>query len=335
MTFLNSMNRRQMLLGSSALFGGLAMPAIVRGQGVTNIRLAHHLALESEQDIAANFFAQRVSELSGGAVAAQVLPAGQMGGQREIVESVALGTLEMGYGESGLYASYLPRFSVVALPYIYRDFEHWQSVVTGDLGKTLAGELEQASGMRVMNWMTSGRRSTYLRNRAINEPSDFRGVKVRLPEAPVFVRTFSQLGAIPTPIPATEMYSALQSGVVDAMEGSPEVAYTFRIHEVTQYCSMTRHIFLDGSFVANNSFLAGLSDANREAVEQAAAEAGDKLRSEHLAREEGWLEKLAEAGLTINEPNLEAFTSQLGSLQDSFAQESGSMDLLTAIREQA
>jgi TRAP-type C4-dicarboxylate transport system substrate-binding protein len=186
--------------------------------------------------------------------------------------------------------------------------------------------------MRVMNWMTSGRRSTYLRNRAISAPDDFRGVKVRLPEAPVFVRTFSELGAIPTPIPATEMYSALQTGVVDAMEGSPEVAYTFRIHEVTKYCSMTQHIFLDGSFVMNSGFISGLSTEHQDAVTRAAEEAGDKLRSEHLDREKGWLAKLSEAGLEVNQPDLSLFTAKLSALQDDFAKDSQSSDLLAAIR---
>lgn len=332
MQISKAINRRHVLAGAGAAAVALSTPGILRAQGGASIRVAHHLAIDSEQDLAAKLFAEKVKEYTSGAVSVQVLPAGQMGGQREIVESVALGTLEMGYGESGLYASYLPRFSVIALPYIYRDFDHWQTVVTGDVGKTLAAELEQASGMRVMNWMASGRRSTYLRNQAINTPDDFRGVKVRLPEAPVFVRTFQELGATPTPIPAPEMYSALQTGVVDAMEGSPEVAYTFRIHEVTKFCSMTQHIFLDGSFVINAGFLAGLPADQQEAVTRAAAEAGDRLRAEHMDREAKWLEKLAGAGLTINHPDLSLFSTKLAGLQDSFAAESQSADLLAAIR---
>lgn len=132
-----------------------------------------------------------------------------------------------------------------------------------------------------------------------------------------------------------EMYSALQTGVVNAMEGSPEVAYTFRIHEVTRFCSMTQHIFLDGSFVINAGFLAGLPAEQQEAVTRAAAEAGDKLRAEHLAREAKWLEKLAAAGLAINQPDLSLFSSKFARLQDAFASESQSTDLLAAIRAQA
>jgi tripartite ATP-independent transporter DctP family solute receptor len=196
----------------------------------------------------------------------QILPAAQMGGQREIIESVSIGTLEMGYGESGLYANYVPPFGIIALPYSYRDFEHWTRVVDGEVGAELAGSLERQSGIRILNWMTAGYRNTFLRTKPVAKPADFRGVKIRLPEAPVFVRTFSTLGALPTPIPAPEMYSALQTGVVDAMEGSAEVGFTFKIHEVTKFLSKTRHILLDGSFAVNAAFFNEFVRAERQAL---------------------------------------------------------------------
>ena len=131
-------SRRQvgLLLGASAI--GIGMPSIISAQTKITLRLAHHLPTSSEQHAAAENFAKKVAAASNGNITIQILPAGQGGGQREVIESVSLGTLDMGYGESGLYANYLPEFSVLALAYLYRNFDQWQKVVDGDIGAGLA-----------------------------------------------------------------------------------------------------------------------------------------------------------------------------------------------------
>jgi len=217
----------------------------------TTLRLAHHLPESSEQHTAATRFADLVNERSGGSITVEVLPGGQMGGQREIIESVQLGTVEMGYGESGLYANYVPAFGVLTLPYLYNDPQHWQRVVTGEIGNELIGQLEDKTGLVVLNWIQGGYRDTYTTDRIIESPADFEGMKIRVPESPVFIETFRALGAQPTPIPSPEIYTAMQTGVVEAMEGTPEVGFIQRIYEVAGHLNKTRHIFFDGSFVTS------------------------------------------------------------------------------------
>lgn len=333
MTSSTGLDRRRFGTLAAGTTLALAAPFVARAQTKRTLRLAHHITVQSEQHAAAEDFAKKAAEYSNGALELQVLPAAQMGGQREIIESVQIGTLDMGYGESGLYANYVPQFSVIALPYLYRDFDHWTKVVNGEVGAKLAEMLEQQAGMKMLNWMPGGYRNTYLRTKPIEKPEDFKGLKIRLPEAPVFVQTFSALGAIPTPIPAPEAYTALQTGVVDAMEGTPEVAYTFKIYEVTKYLSRTRHILLDGSFVINADLFGSLPQDQQAALTKAAQEAAATQLSNHLARERQWLERLAGEGkMTVNEPDLAAFTTALRPLQDKFAQTAGATDLLEQIR---
>ena len=326
--------RRQFsgLLGAGFV-GGLAMPSIVRGQSATEIRLAHHVSIESEQQLTADVFAAKVAQYSEGRLNVTILPAAQMGGQREIIESVSLGVLEMGYGEGGIYSAYVPQFGIIALPYLYSDFDHWQRVVDGPVGTSLAQSLEQNGNMKLLNWLTAGYRNTFLRSRPIEQPADFESIKIRLPEAPVFVRTFSQLGATPTPIPAPEMYTALQTGVVDAMEGSLEVGYTYKIFEVTQYLSMTRHILNDGSFAINLDFFTGLSSEDPDALVRAGAESAVDQRAQHFERQQGWADRLtSESELAVNEPDLVPFQEALAPVQDEFAAEAQATDLLAQIR---
>lgn len=331
---MRKLSRRQFgKLAGAGLAAGIFMPAIARGQGSKTIRLAHHVQLDSEQNIAADAFAAKLGELSGGALKVNVLPAAQMGGQREIVESVSLGVVEMGFGESGIYSGYVTQFGILALPYMYKDFDQWQRVVDGPVGADLAAKLEAAANIKIVNVLMGGYRSTFLRDRPINAPADFAGVKIRLPEAPAFVRTFSQLGATPTPIPAPEMYSALQTGVVDAMEGSLETGFTYKIYEVCKYLSLTQHILNDGSFVINSDFFNGLSAEEQEMVMQVGAETATAQRAAHFERTAMWQSRLVdEGGITLNEPDLVPFMEGLGTLQDSFAAEAGATDILAQIR---
>ncbi len=320
-------------LGAFGAATTLGAPWIhVRAQGKV-IKLAHHVSLQSEQHKAAEQFGELLQKYTSGALTVRVLPAAQAGGQREAVESVSLGALEMAYGESGLYANTVPRFGVIALPYMYRDVKHWQSVVEGPIGQGLAADLQKANGLRIVNWMIGGYRDTYLRTKAIRKPEDFAGVKIRLPEAPVFVRTFRALGAIPTPIPAPEMYSALQTGVVDAMEGSAETAFTFKIFEVAKYMSRTRHILLDGSFVINGRFYDALPKDQQAAIERAAGEVAAEQRREHFVREAAWVEKLKASGrLESNDVDLAAFATKLAPVHDEFASAAKATDIVAKIK---
>lgn len=332
----NPIARRAALLrmGQAAAAGALGGPWLhLRAQGAKVIKLAHHLSLQSEQHKTAESFAELVARYSGGALTVRVLPSAQAGGQREAIESVSLGALEMAYGESGLYSNSVSRFGVIALPYMYRDIKHWEAVVDGPVGQGLAGELLKASGLRIMNWMVGGFRDTYLRNKPIRKPEDFAGIKIRLPEAPVFVRTFRALGAQPTPIPAPEMYSALQTGVVDAMEGSPETAFTFKIFEVTKHMSRTRHILLDGSFAMNGKFYDGLPKDQQAALDRAARECATAQRKEHFEREAGWVDKLKAGGkLEVNDVNLAAFAAKLAPLTNEFAAAAKATDVVARIK---
>ncbi|KKC41442.1 hypothetical protein WH87_00355 [Devosia epidermidihirudinis] len=327
-------NRRQFgAIAAAGLATGVFMPSIARAQSTKALRLALHTQIDSEQNIAAMAFAEKVKDYSKGTLDVQVLPAAQMGGQREIIESVSIGVLEMGFGESGIYSSYVSQFGILALPYMYKDFDQWQRVVDGPVGQDLGARLEAAANVRVVNMLMGGYRSTFLRTKAINAPDDFHGVKIRLPEAPAFVKTFAALGATPTPIPAPEMYSALQTGVVDAMEGSLETGFTYKIYEVCKHLSLTRHILNDGSFVINTDFFASLSADEQDAITRAGIDSATEQRAAHFARTDMWLKRLVEeGGVEVNEPDLAPFMEKLSSLQDSFAAEANATDVLAQIR---
>ncbi|GAB2603126.1 TRAP transporter substrate-binding protein [Nitrincola alkalisediminis] len=330
----NNTSRTTSVITTLSAIGLSIMLPFSSAYAETKIRFAHHISTDSEQHLAAERFRDLAAKYSDGDIKVEIYPSGQMGGQREIIESVELGVLEMGYGESGLYANYVPEFGLLTLPYLYRDVDHWENVVTGDIGLGLINKLVDTSGVRPLNWILAGYRDTYLAKRKIETPDNFRNLKIRVPESPVFVGTFSALSAQPTPVPMPEVYTALQTGVVDAMEGTPEVGYTFRIFEVAESLSKTRHILFDGSFAINDAFYNRLSDKNREAVTRAAKEAAQMQRSEWAEREQAWFDKLAEEGITINEVDAAPFQDALAQFRQRFATNIGSTDLLESIEQQ-
>ena len=136
-----------------------------------------------------------------------------------------------------------------------------------------------------------------------------------------------------TPIPAPEMYSALQTGVVDAMEGSLETGFTYKIYEVCKHLSMTQHILLDGSFIINSSFMDDLAADQQDAIMRAGKEVAVDQRASHFQRAEIWRKRLIEeGGVNVNEPDLAPFMQLLAPLQDTFAAEAGATAELEQIR---
>lgn len=240
--------------GTSAAPAATTAPANAK---TYNFTLANHLSPTTVQNISFEEFIKDVDNKTNGQIKITLSPSATLGGQREIIEGVNLGTIEMGLGESAIYANYVPEFGVVTLPFMYGSADAFHRVFDGDIGKKLAGKLEETTNLKIISWLDGGVRDVYSKKKLENL-ADLKGLKIRTPESPVFISTFQAFGANPTPIPANEMYSSIQTDVVSAMEGTGEVAYTFKIHEVADYCLETGHIYTDISLTINKQLFASL-----------------------------------------------------------------------------
>lgn len=260
------------------------------------LTFAHHLPPTTVQHKAIEVFAENVKTLSGGKLVVNVSHSGQLGGQRELVEAVKLGTVDMVLGEAGRYEAYVPEFGVFSLPFMFKDLDDYHRTVDGPLGAEFAGLLREKAGLELLCWVDGGVRNVFIKKEPTSSVSAMNGVKIRTPESAVYVNTFRALGANPTPIAAPEMYSALQSGVVDAMEGSFETAYTYKIYEVAKFCLETGHINTDVSFAINANTLQKLSAELQKVIRDAAKEAAAWQRGEFSKANEEFRKKLGEEG---------------------------------------
>lgn len=296
------------------------------------IKFGHHLATASVQHQAAQKFAELVSQKTGGAVEVKLFPSASLGGEKELLQQVKAGSLHMALGESGLLANYNPKIGILALPFLFRDYDHYHHVVDGPIGQELSTELQKQAGFRILGWLDGGIRDTYTSKKPINLVADFKGMKIRTPESPMFVKTFSALGASPTPVAANEMYTAIQTGVVAGMEGSVETGWTFKIYEVTKYLSRTRHINTDLEFVVSDSFFQQLKPAYQKAVVEAAKEATEFQRKTWADREADFNQKLTTQGkLQVVQPDLKPFYEAVKPLYEELGKELNAADLVQKI----
>ena len=205
------------------------------------LRLAHQLAAQSVMGVVIQEISDKVMERTEGQVEILIFPSGQLGSNREVLEGVKIGTIDMGLGNHAALSSYVPEFGLFDLPLVFRDYGHLQSVMYSPIAEEINQKLIADHGMRMLGWMPDGFRGI-LSSTPLNTLEDFKKLKIRVPEAEVYIKTFSLLGANPTPMAYAETYSAIETGVVNAIEGGPQPLFSDKLHEVTKYVNVAGHI---------------------------------------------------------------------------------------------
>ncbi|WP_108658730.1 TRAP transporter substrate-binding protein [Acuticoccus kandeliae] len=297
---------KKLVLSAVVVAGSIHTAA---AQDVT-LRAAHIESTESATHRAYERFASLVDEKTNGAVEVQVFPAGQLGGLRDLYEGIKLGSVDITSSGPDYTANLAPVMVVAALYYSYDDVDHADRALDGEFGARLSDALARDAGMRVLAWGELGFRSVFNTERPINTVGDFSGMKIRVPEAQLHLLPMKALGASPTPIPYAEVYTAMQTGIVDGAEGTPAVVKQQRFDEVSKYYSLTRHLFNPIHLVVSARKFDGLTPEQQAAVTEAAREAFAEQRREARADNEAALEALrGQDGIEVNEPSREEMRS--------------------------
>ena len=253
-------------------------------------------------------FAELVKGRTGGALEVQIFPGSQLGTEQEMIEGVKLGTIDMFQGSTGSVGRFLPELEAFAHPYIWRDTDHLLKVVRGDIGQELSQKLLKQHGMRIldMGWVF-GRRNLTTRNTPVRTPADMKGLKIRVQPTAIYLATIKAMGGTPTPIDFNELYSSLQTGVVDGQENPFALIYAAKFYEVQNYVVRTGHITQQQTILINEDVFRGLSQDEQKAVQSAIYEAGDYQNKLIDQDDAASLEKLKGAGMKVIDPDVEAF----------------------------
>ena len=273
------------LAASAAAVFGLATGA----SAATVIKLGHGTNENFHMHRAIERFEQLVEEGSNGELDVQIFPSSQMGPDREMIEGVQTGVLEMAVPPSSFFAGWDPAFAVIELPYMYASKDIALDVLYGDAGTEMLSRLDN-QGLTGLGWLELGMRHVSNNVRPIMAPEDLDGVKLRTMKVPAHVATFTTLGANPTPMNFGEVYSALQQGVIDGQENPIAIIDSARFYEVQKHVSLTGHVFAVYAPVISKSFFESLSAEHQQLIKDsmqvAAAYQQEIVNSEESAQPE-------------------------------------------------
>ncbi|OIQ28008.1 MAG: TRAP transporter [Alphaproteobacteria bacterium MedPE-SWcel] len=246
----------------------LALAAMAGAASAATLKLNHNNPPDHPVHISMQVMADRMEELTNGEVKIQIFPNAQLGTQRESMELVQNCALEMARSNASELEAFEESYSALNLPYIFSSEEHFNTVITGDIGQDiLNASVDQ--GFRGVAFYTEGARSFYAQ-KPILSPADLQGVKVRVQPSPSAIRMVELLGGSPTPISWGELYSALQQGVVDAAENNPTALTTARHGEVASDFSLDEHTMIPSVVVMSNCAWDALTPEQQEAMHTAA-----------------------------------------------------------------
>ena len=269
-------------------------------------------------------FADLVAERTDGEIKVEIFPASQLGTEQEILEGVQLGTVHMFEGSAGSAGRFLPALEAFAHPFLWRDLAHMLAVARGDIGQELSQQLIDQHGMRIldMGWLF-GERHLTTASTPVETPADMEGLKIRVQPTTIYLEMIEAMGANPTPIDWKEVYLSLQTGVVDGQENPVGVIYSAKLFEVQDYLMLTGHIMQNQVVIINDAFFQSLSPEQQEAIQQAAIEAGDYQNQLVQEQAQQDLEKLRAEGMTVVEPDIDAFRAATADIYKQFEDEWG------------
>ena len=267
-------------------------------------------------------------------VEVKVFPASQLGQTREVIEAMRLGSGAAGTtGGPAEYASFVRRLGVLGLPFEWKSYEHALRVLDGPVGKELDQDMEKA-GFKVLAWATSwGYRNVITAKKEVKTAADLKGLKIRTIPTKVFVAAINSMGANATPMNFGEIYTSLQSGVLDGYEHTAATTISFKMYEVACCMALTKHLMDPTFLVFSLAEWKKLSRAEQAALQKAATEAGKIVREMAPQREGEALAQVKKLGMKVNEIDLAPLQKAAIAAQDELAKEFGAEKLLEQIRK--
>jgi tripartite ATP-independent transporter DctP family solute receptor len=316
---------------------GVAAAAACRSQadrGRLVLRLSHSMAAGTTAlHVFAERFRDRAERATNGAVAIRIFPSGTLGQEREVVQQLQEGLVDFMVSGTAIWGSVAPRLQVFDFPFMWRDWAHVHRVVDGPVGREAADYLQATVRMRPFAWGDSfGFRHVITRSRDVTDPAQLAGLKIRTIQSPIYVKTVELMGASPTPMAFGEVYTSLQTGVIDGYEHDASTTLQQRFYEIARYMARTRHIAGVLGLWASTASLSRLPSELHAPLERAAIEAAALQRAMGPHEDTEATARLREHGMTIREIDGRALGAAAERLWEAEARALGVGSWLEAIR---
>ena len=311
------------LAGSVALgllfFAGLASGALAQ----TTMRNSISIGQNSHQGVGIDAFAKEVEKRTNGRYKIQNFYSGSLGGERESIEAVQLGTQELTLTSTGPIPNFVPEAKILDIPFLFRDKAHAHAVLDGPIGDEML-KLFDSKGFKALAWAENGVRHMTNNKRAVNTPDDLKGLKLRTMENPIHIAAYKGFGIVPTPMAFPEVFTALQQGTVDGQENPLSVIMAAKFDQVQKYLTLTGHVYSPAVWLMNKATFDKLSAADKQAFIDAAKE-GTKANRARVADDDrnGVAELRAKGMNVIENPDKAKFVAALGPVNAEFEKQFG------------
>ena len=324
---------RRAFLGSLAC-AALAARCRSRADGdAIVLRLSHSMASGvTALHVFADKFRERAERATNGAVRVRLFPSGTLGQEREVVQQLQEGLVDFMVSGTAIWGSVAPKVQVFDFPFLWNDWDHVHRVLDGTIGREAADYLERTVRMRPLAWGDSfGFRQVITRSRDITEPGQLAGLKIRTIQSPIYVKAVELMGASPTPMAFGEVYTSLQTGVIDGYEHDASTTLQQRFYEIAHFMARTRHIAGVLGLYASNASMTRIPSEIRSALQRAAVEAAQEQRAMGAQEDATATAELAARGMVIRDIDASAFRTNARQLWEVEARALGAHDWLETI----
>ena len=319
------MNKTKLTIAAAALLAGMAVNA------ETILKIGYSNAINSHYGVGAVAFCDGVEKGTQGRYKCQQYPNNALGGEREMIEAVQIGTQDLANVSTGPLGNFVPEVKVVDIPFLFRDYDHARKVMDGPIGQDLLKKMT-SKGVVGLAWTENGFRHMTNSKRAIYTPDDAKGLKMRTMENKVHMDGYRTFGINPTPMAWPEVFGALQQGTVDGQENPIPVVLSGKLWQVQKHFSMTNHVYSPAVLVLSPAIWQKLSDADKAVFVDAAKKASIVQRKKVNDDENSGVAQMEKEGMqVVKKVDGEAFRKAVAPAYANFSKEFGA-DKIAAIQ---
>lgn len=289
---------------------------------VITLRASHSCAETHPYHLGLQKFAELVDQKTDGAVKIDIFGSAQLGDERANIEDLQMGTLDIAVSSTGPLGNFVEDFLILDLPFLFSNYDHAHAVLDGEIGQGLIAKLDDIGVVGGAFWENGFREMTNSKH-PIESAADAAGLKLRCMENQVHMDAFAALGMDPTPMAWSEVFTALQQGVIDGQENPIAVIYSNKVYEAQKYLAITNHVYSPSLILFSKSVFEGLDPAYQTALLEAAQEAADYERSCCEDNESAQIEEMKGLGLEVTYPDVTEFQAAMAPVYEKYAAQFG------------
>ena len=323
------MKLRKIAVLAIALILAVSLVATVEAAPVS-FKLGHSVSDQHPYHLGAEKFKEIVEKESGGEIEIALFPNNQLGtGERDLLEGLQLGTVDIYVGSTGPMGGFEKKFMLFDFPFLFKDKAQAYSVLDGEIGQYVMGLLDKI-GITGLAWYENGFRHFTNSRRAVNTPEDAKGLKLRTMENKIHMALWKVMGADPTPMAWGEVFTALQQGTVDGQENPIPIIFVQKIYEVQKHLALTGHVFSPAMIAISKAKFDALSEGQKELFRKAAQESALYQREQITRMEDEQVAQLKELGMEVTEPDVALLREACKPVYEKYEAEFGK-ELIEAI----